>query len=49
MDNWLPAHMAADGANGPFTMGYYEHEADIPFQRALADAFTMWTTTSARC
>jgi phospholipase C len=25
MDNWLPAHRAADGnANGPFTMGYYE-------------------------
>ena len=21
MDNWLPAHLAADGKNGPFTMG----------------------------
>ncbi len=41
MDNWLPAHLAADGANvGPYTMGYYE-AADIPFQRALADAFTI--------
>jgi phospholipase C len=40
MDNWLPAHLAADGANGPFTMGYYVR-ADIPFQWALADAFTL--------
>ena len=39
MDNWLPAHLAADGSNGPFTMGYYVR-ADIPFQWALADAFT---------
>ena len=22
MDNWLPAHRAADGANGPYMMGY---------------------------
>jgi len=41
MDNWLPAHRAADGdANGPFTMGYYER-ADLPFHYALADAFTI--------
>ena len=40
MDNWLPAHLAADGNNGPFTMGYYVR-ADIPFQWALADAFTL--------
>jgi phospholipase C len=40
MDNWLPAHRAADGANGPYTMGYYERE-DIPFHFALADAFTV--------
>jgi phospholipase C len=41
MDNWLPAHIAADGANvGPYTMGYFER-ADIPFQRALAEAFTI--------
>ncbi|GAA1307776.1 alkaline phosphatase family protein [Pseudonocardia xinjiangensis] len=41
MDNWLPAHRAADGNDvGPFTMGYYTRE-DIPFQWALADAFTV--------
>ncbi|HYZ54571.1 MAG TPA: alkaline phosphatase family protein [Streptosporangiaceae bacterium] len=41
MDNWLPAHIAADGPNvGPFTMGYYTRE-DIPFHYALADAFTI--------
>jgi phospholipase C len=40
-NNWVPAHIAADGAqNGPFTMGYYERQ-DIPFQWALADAFTL--------
>ena len=41
MDNWLPAHRAADGANGPYTMGYYEQE-DIPFQFALAQNFTIF-------
>ncbi|MBX7555526.1 phospholipase [Streptomyces sp. tea 10] len=41
MDNWVPAHRQADGeANGPFTMGYYER-ADIPFQFALAESFTI--------
>jgi phospholipase C len=40
MDNWVPAHRAADKANGPYTMGYYTR-ADIPFQYALADAFTV--------
>jgi phospholipase C len=40
MDNWLPAHLAADGKNGPFTMGYYTRD-DIPFQFALAEAFTI--------
>jgi phospholipase C len=40
MDNWVPAHYAADGKNGPFTMGYYERR-DIPFQWALAEAFTV--------
>ncbi|GIH14572.1 alkaline phosphatase family protein [Rugosimonospora africana] len=41
MDNWLPAHRAADGAKkGPYTMGYFTRE-DIPFQYALADAFTV--------
>jgi phospholipase C len=41
MNNWLPAHIAADGASvGPYTMGYFE-ERDVPFQRALANAFTI--------
>jgi phospholipase C len=40
MDNWLAAHRAADAANGPYVMGYYTRE-DIPFQYALADAFTI--------
>ncbi len=42
MDNWLPAHYKYDGnkANVPIVMGYYEEE-DIPFHRALADAFTI--------
>jgi phospholipase C len=41
MDNWLPAHLEADGADtGPYTMSYYERE-DIPFQFALAESFTL--------
>jgi phospholipase C len=40
MDNWVPAHIAADGANGPFTMGHYTRE-DIPFHWALAENFTI--------
>ncbi|KAA9157588.1 phospholipase [Amycolatopsis acidicola] len=40
MDRWVPAHRAADGASGPFTMGYYTRE-DIPFHFALAEAFTI--------
>ena len=40
MDAWLPAHRAADGVNGPYVMGYYTRD-DIPFQFALADAFTI--------
>jgi len=41
MDNWLPAHRAADGDDvGPYTMGYYAWR-DIPFQFALAQAFTI--------
>jgi phospholipase C len=40
MDNWVPAHRKADGRNGPYTMGYYDR-ADIPFQFALAEAFTI--------
>jgi len=40
MDNWLPAHIAADGDHGPFTMGYFTRE-DIPFHFALAENFTI--------
>jgi phospholipase C len=41
MDQWVPAHRAADGdANGPYTMSYYTRD-DIPFQFALAEAFTI--------
>ncbi len=40
MDNWLPAHRKADGVHGPFCMGYYTRR-DIPFQFALAEAFTI--------
>src|ERR1700685_1575600 len=40
MDKWLPAHRGADGENGPYVMGYYKR-ADIPFQFALAEAFTI--------
>jgi phospholipase C len=40
MDNWLPAHRAADGTNAPYVMGYHTRE-DIPFQFALAESFTI--------
>jgi phospholipase C len=41
MDGWLRSHIAADSDNaGPYTMGYYT-SADIPFQYALANAFTI--------
>jgi phospholipase C len=40
MDNWVPAHRKADGENGPYCMGYYTR-ADIPFQFALAESFTL--------
>ncbi len=40
MDRWLPAHRAADGEHGPYTMGYFNRD-DIPFHRALAEAFTI--------
>ena len=40
MNQWLPAHRAADGLHGPYCMGYYTRE-DIPFQFALAEAFTL--------
>jgi phospholipase C len=40
MDSWLPAHRQSDGVNGPYCMGYYKRD-DIPFQYALAEAFTL--------
>ena len=40
MDNWLPAHRKADGPKGPYCMGYFKRD-DIPFQFALAEAFTI--------
>ncbi|GAB2980223.1 hypothetical protein GCM10017788_14670 [Amycolatopsis acidiphila] len=40
MDNWLPAHRKADGKNGPYVMGYHTR-ADLPFQFALAESFTI--------
>jgi phospholipase C len=40
MDSWVPAHIAADGDHGPYTMGYFTRE-DIPFHWALAENFTI--------
>jgi phospholipase C len=40
MDNWLPAHRKIDGVKAPFVMGYHTR-SDIPFQFALAEAFTI--------
>jgi phospholipase C len=40
MDNFVPSHIAANGVNGPYTMGYYTRE-DIPFHYALAENFTI--------
>jgi phospholipase C len=40
MDNWLPAHRKAEGDKAPYVMGYHTR-GDIPFQFALAEAFTI--------
>ncbi len=41
MDNWVRAHLAADGTqNFVTTMGYFTR-GDLPFYHALADAFTI--------
>ncbi len=40
MDNWLGAHRKADGVKAPYVMGYHTRD-DIPFQFALAEAFTI--------
>jgi phospholipase C len=40
MDNWVGAHRDADGADGPYCMGYFTRE-DIPFHFSLAESFTL--------
>jgi phospholipase C len=40
MGQWLPAHRKADGVKVPYLIGYYPR-ADIPFQFALAESFTI--------
>lgn len=40
MDNWLGAHRVVDGNKAPYVMGYHTRD-DIPFQFALAEAFTI--------
>ncbi|MCU1601346.1 MAG: Phospholipase, partial [Frankiales bacterium] len=39
-DNWIASHLAADGDDGIFTMGYLTR-ADAPYHYAMADAFTV--------
>ena len=40
MDNWIPAHRKINAETAPYVMGYHTR-ADIPFQFALAEAFTL--------
>jgi phospholipase C len=40
MDSFVTAHIEADGEAGQYTMAYFKRD-DIPFQWALADAFTI--------
>jgi phospholipase C len=40
MDNWIGAHRQVNPRTAPFVMGHYTR-ADIPFQFALAEAFTV--------
>jgi phospholipase C len=40
MDGWARVHLAADDPYGAATMGYYTRQ-DLPFYRAVADAFTL--------
>jgi phospholipase C len=47
MDRWLSAHRKANGVHGPYCMGYYTRE-DIPFQFALAEAFTLCDAITVR-
>lgn len=39
-DNWIPSHLAADGPDGVYTMGYLTRD-DAPYHYAMADAFTV--------
>jgi phospholipase C len=43
MNQWVTAHRAIQGNKGPYCMGYFKRE-DIPFQYALAEAFTICDT-----
>ncbi|HTF63343.1 MAG TPA: alkaline phosphatase family protein [Edaphobacter sp.] len=47
MDQWLQAYRKADGEHDPYVMGYHKGE-DIPFQFALAEAFTICDAITAR-
>ena len=40
MNGFVTTHLATDGTHGQYTMAYFDR-ADIPFQWALADAFTV--------
>jgi phospholipase C len=40
MDSFVREHMAAEGNDGPLTMGYYKR-TDLGYYHALADAFTL--------
>ncbi len=40
MDGFVTAHREVNDATAPFTMSYYTRD-DVPFQHALADAFTI--------
>jgi phospholipase C len=40
MNNWVPAHRKVNQKTAPYVMGHYTRE-DIPFQFALAEAFTI--------
>jgi phospholipase C len=40
MDGFVTSHLAADGVAGQYTMAYFQRD-DVPFQWALADAFTV--------
>jgi len=40
MNGFVTAHLASDGVAGQYTMAYFKRD-DIPFQWALADAFTI--------